>query len=201
MSPPRLIPLAAVVLALCVGCAAFTRTPSTGTGLKPTSNIGRQDTPSADAVLREALYTRTPEGEWVTPPVNTPPGAVHIGETTRADLLRLFGYPTQRRTTATGGELWYYAATTHTPDLSGPRPPPSDLRVGLQRKLVVTFTEGSDVVTDVRTYVTGERVRDPFRDTGPAFPELEPDVIPAAAPRAETARVGPPHEQPPRPPV
>lgn len=135
--------------------------------------------PDARQVFNDATAVRGDTASWVAPELNQDPGAIHVGETTRTDLLKWFGYPTHRRTEQDGAELWLYSSGLRpTPQPENPLTTRSQ-RVAMQRKLVITFAPGSEVVTAMRTYVTGERFPDPFKDHGPDFPELEPEIIPA----------------------
>lgn len=94
---------------------------------------------------------------------------VRVGKTTRADVRRLFGYPTARRMTDGGDEVWIFRAAIE-PQRVKRNPFTTRVQtVAAQRVLVLTFAGDGDVVTHRRAYVTGGRTVAPFRDDAPPY--------------------------------
>lgn len=165
--------MAAVTL---VGCSRGATTAVRAEGRIPGNTPVR---PTAAQVFNDAQFVPSADGTtWAPYHVNARLGAIRKGQTTRANLLRRFGYPTERQITSEGGEVWIYAAAL-APRFGGGDPDaPRVQRVAIQRRLVMTFARNSTVVTEFRTYVTGERAARPFHDPGAPFPMLEPRIIP-----------------------
>ncbi len=171
----RHVPVLTALALWAGGCSRGATTPAPAEWRAPSAAATR---PSAHQVFNDAYLVPAEDGtSWIPAPVNAQPGAVRVGETTREELLRRFGYPTQRESVVTGDEVWIYASALRP--LGPGAETARSQQIAAQRKLVITFAPESLVVTGYRTYVTGERMPHPFRDAGPPFPKLEPPAPPA----------------------